>query len=433
MASEGAECSLVSRNREQLLLLIGLVALSFNLRPAASSVGPVVGALNDDLGMSPTTAGVLTTLPVLCFALFGALAPWCARVIGAHRVMLIALGLSTLGLWGRSVADNSVVFILATIPPLAGMATANVLLPSLIKRHFPTRIGLLTAIYTTMLAIGMTMASALTVPIGEASGSWRYGIAIWGLTAFVAALPWIGLIGHDVHPDAGQRRSVGFSDVSHTRLGWMMAGYFGFQSLHAYAIFGWMPEIFGDAGYSASNAGLLLALTTSVSIPVSFVLPRAGGAPGQPDADRGQPRHLLRDRLHRPAAVAKRGSYRMVLADRSGHWRIPTRTHPDRAAFGDARRHRRSVELHSKRGLPDRGNRAVHDGSFVRRQWFVDTPASHADRLRDSSALDRPPSRKTTTRRGPTPPQGRGPDLRDAHAGGVRTIKVVAGPKPARS
>ena len=273
MASEGAECSLVSRNREQLLLLIGLVALSFNLRPAASSVGPVVGALNDDLGMSPTTAGVLTTLPVLCFALFGALAPWCARVIGAHRVMLIALGLSTLGLWGRSVADNSVVFILATIPPLAGMATANVLLPSLIKRHFPTRIGLLTAIYTTMLAIGMTMASALTVPIGEASGSWRYGIAIWGLTAFVAALPWIGLIGHDVHPDAGQRRSVGFSDVSHTRLGWMMAGYFGFQSLHAYAIFGWMPEIFGDAGYSASNAGLLLALTTSVSIPVSFVLP----------------------------------------------------------------------------------------------------------------------------------------------------------------
>ena len=83
------------------------------------------------------------------------------------------------------------------------MATANVLLPSLIKQHFPTRIGLLTAMYTTTLAIGMTMSSALTVPIGEATGSWRYGIAIWGLTAFVAALPWVGLVGHDVHPDAG--------------------------------------------------------------------------------------------------------------------------------------------------------------------------------------------------------------------------------------
>lgn len=262
-------------------MLIGLVALSFNLRPAASSVGPVIHALNDDLAMSATVAGFLTTLPVLCFAVFGALAPWFARVIGAHRVMLIALALSALGLWGRSVATSSLVFVLATIPPLAGMATANVLLPSLIKRHFPTRIGLLTAVYSTTLAIGMTLASALTVPIGEATGSWRYGIAIWGLTAFVAALPWLGLIGHDEHPEAGQRRAVGFKDVARTRLGRMMALYFGFQSLHAYSIFGWMPEIFGDAGFSASKAGLLLAVTTSVSIPVSFVLP--GMAARRPD------------------------------------------------------------------------------------------------------------------------------------------------------
>jgi MFS transporter, CP family, cyanate transporter len=263
----------VPRNREQILILIGLVALSFNLRPAASSVGPVIHALNDDLGMSATTAGFLTTLPVLCFAVFGALAPWFARVIGAHRVMLIALGLSSLGLWARSVVDNSWLFLLVTVLPLAGMATANVLLPSLIKRHFPTRIGLLTAIYSTTLAIGMTLSSALTVPIGEAAGSWRYGIAMWGLTAFVATLPWLGLLQHDVHPDAGLRRSIGFRDVARTRLARMMALYFGCQSMHAYAIFGWMPEIYGDAGFSASTAGLLLALTQAVGIPVSFVLP----------------------------------------------------------------------------------------------------------------------------------------------------------------
>ena len=69
---------------ERLLVLVGIVVLAFNLRPAAVSVGPVLGELTAELGMSPTTAGVLTTLPVLAFAVFGALAPWLARVVGVR-------------------------------------------------------------------------------------------------------------------------------------------------------------------------------------------------------------------------------------------------------------------------------------------------------------------------------------------------------------
>ena len=107
--------------------MVGLIALAFNLRPVAVSVGPVLPELRSGLSMSATTAGVVTTLPVLCFAFFALLAPWAARTIGIHKVLLGSLTLAALALFARAGAPNAVVFICATVPALAGMATANVL------------------------------------------------------------------------------------------------------------------------------------------------------------------------------------------------------------------------------------------------------------------------------------------------------------------
>ncbi len=224
--------------------------------------------------MTATTAGVVTTLPVLCFAAFGSLAPWAGRVIGMHRVMLLSLGLAAAGLLTRAQARDSAVFMAASLVALAGMATANVLLPSLVKRHFPHRIGLLTAIYSTALAVGLTLSSALTVPISDAGGSWRFGLAAWAVTALIAAIVWLPLVGHDVRPENAVRATLTARTVGRTPLAWAMALFFATQSMQAYAVFGWLPQIFRDAGYSAGTAGLLLGLTTAVSIPVSFVLPR---------------------------------------------------------------------------------------------------------------------------------------------------------------
>lgn len=263
----------MSLSGRRLLLLIALIALAFNLRPAATSIGPVIGSLSDDLGITATAAGFLTTLPVLCFAIFGALAPWFSRRLGPQRVMLAALIFSSAGLLIRAELHSPALFLLVTLAPLAGMATANVLIPSLIKEHFPDRIGLLTALYTTTLAIGMTAAASLTVPIGEEAGSWRVGIAAWGLTAAIAVLPWLGVVRNDEHAAVRRTSTVRFGDVARTPLGWWMAAYFGLQSLHAYAIFGWLPEIYIAAGFSARESGLLLAVTTAVTMPVSFVLP----------------------------------------------------------------------------------------------------------------------------------------------------------------
>ena len=250
-----------------------MVVLALNLRPAAVSVGPVLDEIRRDLGMGSATAGLLTTLPVLCFAGFGYVAPWLGREIGLHRVMLAALLVTGLGLAARADAHSSAVFLAATLPALAGMATANVLLPSLVKLHFPDRIGAMTALYSTALAVGLTAASVLTVPLSDATGSWRGGIGAWALVALVAAVPWLGVVRHDVKPRHEDAATISMRALARSPLAWTMALLFGIQSLQAYAVFGWLPQIFRDAGFSHDAAGLLLGVTTATSIPISLVLP----------------------------------------------------------------------------------------------------------------------------------------------------------------
>lgn len=264
---------MTAHRRQQAFLLVGLVVLSLNLRPAAVSVGPVLHELRRGLSMGATTAGLVTTLPVLSFAVFGALAPWCARALGIHRVMLASLVCTAAGLAIRAYAGSSGPFIGATILALMGMATANVLLPSLVKLHFPGRIGLLTGIYTTALAIGLTAASVLTVPIAQAGGSWRVGLGSWAVLALLAALPWLGLIHRDVRPTEPRGQAIATRELVRSPLAWSMAVLFGCQSMQAYAVFGWLPQIFRDAGFSAQVAGFLLGVATATSIPLSFVLP----------------------------------------------------------------------------------------------------------------------------------------------------------------
>lgn len=259
------------------LVLLGLILLSTNLRPAAVSVGPVLAEVTDGLSMSPAQAGLLTSLPVLAFATFGAVAPWLARTVGVHRTTLLSLLAVVMGLAARATVDHGLPFLALSMLGLAGMAMANVLLPSLVKLHFPDRIGLVTALYTTALAIGLTGALTLTVPLSEAAdGGWRVGLGVWALLALVAALPWLRLVLHDRRP-ADSSRTVRVSDVMRTRLGLAMALLFGLQSMHAYVAFGWFAQLWRDAGFSPTMAGVLVGVVASVSIPLSLWLPTLAG------------------------------------------------------------------------------------------------------------------------------------------------------------
>ena len=272
--------------RTSLLALAAILLLAANLRPTAVSVGPVLSDVrsgSDGLGMGPGEAGLLTSLPVIAFALFGSAAPWLARRLGVHRVTLGALAAVVVGLAARSLVGSVALFLGFSLVALAGMALANVLLPSLVKLHFPDRVGRVTALYTTLLSIGLTMALVLTVPIADAGGSWRVGLGVWAALAAVAMVPWLPMIAHDRTVETSGERH-GFLSVLRTPIGLAMVGFFGLQSLQAYAIFGWFPTLWRDAGYSATTAGVLVGLLAAMSIPLSLWAPAALARSSRPRA-----------------------------------------------------------------------------------------------------------------------------------------------------
>lgn len=266
----------VRRQAGPVLVGAAVLLLAFNLRPAVTSLGAVLDDVRDGFGLSATAAGVLTTLPVVCFAAFGAVAPRLARRFGTSRVIAASVAAIALGLIARAVTGSEAVFVVMTAVALAGMATGNVLLPAIVKTHYPQAIGRMTGLYTTSIAIGTTLAAALTVPIGDLAGGWRGGLLLWGATAAVALVPWLSIArtepGRPVADRVGDGVASGLR-MSRSPVAWALAVYFGSQSIQAYAAFGWLPQIFRDAGFDAATAGLFLAGIPAVGIPVALALP----------------------------------------------------------------------------------------------------------------------------------------------------------------
>ncbi|GAA3425683.1 CynX/NimT family MFS transporter [Streptosporangium sandarakinum] len=255
------------------LLVAGIILAALNLRTAVTSVGPVLDQISSGLGMSGVGVGLLTTLPVLIFATVGAVTPTLARRIGEHRLLLAALVVLGVGLLVRALVGSAGIFLVSSALALSGGAVGNVLIPTLIKRHFPGRAGTMTTVYTTALAVGTMLAAAATVPIERAAdGNWHVALGVWAALAAVAVIPWLALLRSEPERDAGSR-DLGTGTLVRSRLAWAVAAYFGTQSMVAYIMFGFLAKILIDGGYTTGQAGLLLGVFTAISIPVSMAVP----------------------------------------------------------------------------------------------------------------------------------------------------------------
>lgn len=205
--------------------------------------------------------------------MFGALAPAVARRFGDHLAIGIALVLLIVGQVGRLMVDGSASFLLLSMVALSGMALANVLMPSLVRRHYPGRIGMATALYSLTMTIGVTLASATTVPLANALGGWRAAFAAWVVAAAAALLCWLPLLGQREPVRSHELARVTLGQIARTRLGWALAVFFGIQSSQAYSIFGWLPSVYRSAGLDEVQAGLMLGIATGVGIIPAFLIP----------------------------------------------------------------------------------------------------------------------------------------------------------------
>lgn len=266
------------------LVALGLVLTAVNLRPAITSLGALLEEVRDGLHMSGSVAGVLTSVPPLCFAVFGVMAPRLARRFGPGAVVCAGMAAITAGLVIRPLVGGTAGFLAASALALMGIAVSNVLMPVIVKRWFPDRIGSMTGLYSMALALGTSLAAAVTVPLTDAmGGGWKAGLGIWAVLAAAAILPWLPLVRdrattHDT--PAGDRAGAqpqAALRITRSRTAWALACFFGLQATAAYITMGWMPQIFRDAGVSAGTAGVLLALIMAMGVPLAFVIPRVAG------------------------------------------------------------------------------------------------------------------------------------------------------------
>ncbi|MFE5969546.1 CynX/NimT family MFS transporter [Streptomyces sp. NPDC056463] len=290
------------------LVVVALVLAALNLRPAITSLGALLEEVRDGLHMSGSVAGVLTSVPPLCFAVFGITAPRLARRFGPSAVVCAGMAAIFAGLAIRPFASGTVGFLAASALALMGIAVSNVLMPVIVKRYFPDRVGSMTGLYSMALALGTSLAAAATVPMTEAlGGSWRTGIGVWAVLAALAVLPWIPLVRDRVTqatvgrapagaptasapsergsapsttatatasaPSAATPGAAAPLRITRSRTAWALAAFFGLQATGAYITMGWMPQIFRDAGVPAGTAGVLLAVTMVMGVPLAFVIP----------------------------------------------------------------------------------------------------------------------------------------------------------------
>jgi MFS transporter, CP family, cyanate transporter len=291
-ASPEGEAASARPRRMRGPVVAALVLAALNLRPGVTSLGPVLEEVRRSLAMSGTTAGLLTSVPAVCFALVGSAAPALARRYGASGAIAAGAGLLTIGLAARPFAGDATLFVVLTALALAGVAIANVLLPAVVKHCFPDRVGAMTGLYSMALNAGASTAAAVTVPLtGVFDGDWRYGLGAWALLAATPVAPWLALArrGEPEAPAAGPRTGgpegepagdgprIPARRISRDPTAWALTAYFGLQASSAYVVIGWLPQMLRDAGLSAGTAGLLYSGTSLLGVPLSFALPAAAG------------------------------------------------------------------------------------------------------------------------------------------------------------
>ena len=266
-----------------VLLVVGIVLLAVNLRPALTGLTPLIGQIRADTGISYGVAGLLTALPLLAMGLLSPIASLLAHRFGMERVLLASMLVLAAGILLRSAGAVTALF-LGTAVLGAAIAIGNVLLPGLVKREFPERVGLMTSTYSTALAVSAAIAAGASFPLADQVGiGWRASLGSWALLALVAAVAWLPQMRSARPANASPAGSRGVNGPWRSALAWQVTLFMGLQSLGYYVVLTWLPEILQEeAGISASLAGWMLALAQAVGIASIFLAPvLAGMRPSQ--------------------------------------------------------------------------------------------------------------------------------------------------------
>jgi len=264
----------------RFLALTGMLLVALNLRTAVSSLSPIIPFIRDDYQLSTLAVAFLGMLPPLMFALSGLIAPLITRKLGLELALIVLLGIIAIGSVIRALSGDWSILSVGTALSLIGMGMGNVLLPVVVRKYFPDRIGSMTALYLTIVSIGALAPPLLAVPVAEAFG-WRASLGQWALVGALAILPWLFTLRANKAEEKVITESLTIpQNIRHIKI-WKsptamaMVVIWSVSAINGYAVFAWLPQILIDeSGSSALEAGILLSLYAGMGLPAALLMPR---------------------------------------------------------------------------------------------------------------------------------------------------------------
>lgn len=262
---------------QRILLITGIILVAINLRPAITSVGPLLGIIRDEIGLSNWSVGLLTSLPLIAFAIMSPLVARIGRRVTNEYALVIGLVLLLGGIAVRSISIIAFLFI-GTLLVGLGIAFCNVLLPGVIKEKFPLKVALMTSIYSTVMTMIAAVASGLSIPIANGLNlGWNMALFVWAIPAVIAIILWIYLGKKNKKASDSQETAHHAerkkNNIWRSTLAWQVALYMGFQSSWFYITISWLPEILYDYGLDMATAGWMLSIAQFIGVPFSFLVP----------------------------------------------------------------------------------------------------------------------------------------------------------------
>lgn len=252
-------------------VVAALVLVGTALRPQALIIGPLVGQVQADLGMSHGVAGLLSTIPVLCMGLLAPLGPVLAASIGPKMGAAVCVAL--VGIFGvaRAFLPDSFSVLLATVGVGVGMSLVGPILPMIVRARLPNHPAAGTGAYVVGFVIGGSITAALAVPLADAYGGWRASFAIVSAAAFVSLAAWIWLMPRD---EGHRRVAPSLPKLPWRRpSAWLLGAIFGSQSILFYGCITWLASAYVERGWGAAEAGSLIALVTGVGLVATLAVP----------------------------------------------------------------------------------------------------------------------------------------------------------------
>ncbi|MFI3604446.1 CynX/NimT family MFS transporter [Vagococcus fluvialis] len=260
------------KQKMNYLLLLGIIMIATNLRAPITSVGPLVGTITNSLNLTGAQAGLITTLPLIAFAIISPIAPKLARKFGTETTILGALILIILGLSIRYLPSISTLF-LGTAILGCGIAVGNVLIPSIVKQEFQNQSGLVTGIYSVSMNLTGAIASGVSIPLIEKLGwTWNQAFSLWIILAALALLAWLPqLKNKKATPEVNVVDTN--NSIWHSSLAWSVSLFMGIQSFIFYVLVAWLPEMLISQGIPSSKSGGMLSLLQLTLLPTTFIIP----------------------------------------------------------------------------------------------------------------------------------------------------------------